>query len=181
MTFDPAGPPIMPGHNQPYTLASVMPAPAVKPRVHPASIVLAVVGGVALLCGGILGIGGLAATTRATPSASPVYIYTATPVPVPAAVAPTTTTAPPAPPPPATPIIKEGTWTVGTDIAPGTYRTTADVSSSCYWQITKSGSNGGGIGDIIANDLPGGGRPSVTLEVGHDFKTNRCGTWALVS
>jgi hypothetical protein len=70
--------------------------------------------------------------------------------------------------------IREGTWTVGVDIAPGTYRSTADVGSRCYWAILASGTNGD---DIIANDIPGGGRPTVTLAEGQDFETKRCGTW----
>jgi hypothetical protein len=42
-------------------------------------------------------------------------------------------------------IIKEGTWTVGRDIAPGTYRTTQELTTSCYWAITVTGSNGSDI------------------------------------
>ncbi|HET7415313.1 MAG TPA: hypothetical protein VFI97_06410 [Arthrobacter sp.] len=72
-------------------------------------------------------------------------------------------------------IISEGTWTVGVDIEPGTYRTTDNVRSSCYWAILVSGTNGD---DIITNDIPGGGRPTVNLSEGQDFTTNRCGTWA---
>lgn len=70
--------------------------------------------------------------------------------------------------------IYEGTWTVGVDIEPGVYRTTAEVGSTCYWGIYRTGSNGS---DIIENDIVSGGRPSVTLSVGQDFETNRCGTW----
>lgn len=70
--------------------------------------------------------------------------------------------------------IGDGTWTVGTDIEPGTYRTAADVGSSCYWGIYATGSNGS---NIIDNDLPGGGRPSVALSAGQDFKSTRCGKW----
>lgn len=70
--------------------------------------------------------------------------------------------------------IGDGTWTVGTDIEPGTYRASADVGSSCYWGIYASGSNGS---NIIDNDLPGGGRPSVALSAGQDFKSSRCGKW----
>ncbi|EMY35812.1 hypothetical protein D477_002441 [Arthrobacter crystallopoietes BAB-32] len=70
--------------------------------------------------------------------------------------------------------IREGTWTVGVDIAAGTYRTTDSVGSTCYWGIYTSGTNGD---DIIANDIPGGGRPTVTLSKGQDFNTTRCGTW----
>ncbi|MCC3296823.1 hypothetical protein [Arthrobacter caoxuetaonis] len=70
--------------------------------------------------------------------------------------------------------ISDGTWTVGRDIAPGTYRSSADVGSRCYWAVLRSGSNGS---DILENDIPGGGRPMVTLAEGQDFNTARCGTW----
>lgn len=68
----------------------------------------------------------------------------------------------------------DGTRTVGRDIEPGTYIPTADVGSSCYWGIYATGTNGS---DIVDNDLPGGGRPSVTLSEGQDFKSSRCGSW----
>ena len=70
--------------------------------------------------------------------------------------------------------VGDGTWTVGVDIAAGTYRTTDTVGSTCYWGIYTSGTNGD---DIIANDIPGGGRPTVTLSKGQDFNSTRCGTW----
>jgi len=84
--------------------------------------------------------------------------------------------APPPPPStaPAVPSIEDGTWTVGVDMPAGTYRTTTNVSADCYWKISKTGSNGD---DIIKNDFPGGGRPQVTLKVGQDFQSERCGTW----
>ncbi|AIY01958.1 hypothetical protein ART_2359 [Arthrobacter sp. PAMC 25486] len=70
--------------------------------------------------------------------------------------------------------IADGTWVVGVDIEPGVYRTKSDVGSSCYWAILASGTNGD---DIIANDIPGGGFPTVTLAAGQDFKSSRCGAW----
>lgn len=69
--------------------------------------------------------------------------------------------------------IGTGTWTVGTDVESGTYRA-SDVSSSCYWEITKAGTNGGGI---VQNGIPGGGNPTVTLSEGQVFSTQRCGEW----
>jgi len=69
--------------------------------------------------------------------------------------------------------IDNGTWTVGVDIEPGTYRTAEAITSTCYWAILRTGSNGA---DIIQNDLPAGGFPSVTLKAGQDFK-NSCGVW----
>ncbi|GAB3262787.1 hypothetical protein [Arthrobacter pigmenti] len=71
--------------------------------------------------------------------------------------------------------ISEGTWTVGVDVEPGTYRTTDNVRSSCYWGIYVSGTNSE---DIVSNDIPGGGRPTVTLSEGQDFTSSRCGSWA---
>lgn len=82
-----------------------------------------------------------------------------------------------APPAPAA-SIDEGTWEVGSDVTPGTYRTTETVGSDCYWKISRTGSNGD---DIISNDIPGGGRPRVTLRKGQDFATQGCGTWAKAS
>jgi hypothetical protein len=70
--------------------------------------------------------------------------------------------------------IAEGTWTVGVDVEPGTYRTARPVGSDCYWGIYRSGSNGS---DIIDNGIPGGGHPMVTLSEGQDFVNNRCGTF----
>ncbi|SNS38818.1 hypothetical protein SAMN04488107_2345 [Geodermatophilus saharensis] len=70
--------------------------------------------------------------------------------------------------------IDEGTWTVGRDVEPGTYRTAEAVTGDCYWGIYRSGSNGD---DIIENDIVSGGFPTVTLSEGQDFKNNGCGTF----
>jgi len=70
--------------------------------------------------------------------------------------------------------VGDGTWTVGKDIEPGTYRAAAAVGSTCYWGIYQSGTNGS---KIIENDIPGGGRPVVTLSNGQDFNSTRCGKW----
>jgi hypothetical protein len=69
--------------------------------------------------------------------------------------------------------IQNGTWTVGVDIGPGTYRTAEAVTSSCYWAIYRSGSN---LADIIQNAIVTGGFPTVALKAGQDFK-NSCGVW----
>lgn len=70
--------------------------------------------------------------------------------------------------------ITEGTWAVGADVAPGTYRVDGEVTSGmCYWEISRAGSNG----DIIDNDIVTGGRPTVTLAEGQEFKTSDCGSW----
>lgn len=71
--------------------------------------------------------------------------------------------------------IDDGTWTVGEDIPAGTYKTTGS-GETCYWSITKSGSNG----DDIINNHIGGGNLRVTLKKGQDFETARCGTWTKI-
>jgi hypothetical protein len=73
--------------------------------------------------------------------------------------------------------ITEGTWTVGVDIKPGTYRVITAVDQQCYWSITKSGTNGD---DIVANDIVTGGRPTVKLKKGQDFTNTGCGDWSRV-
>ena len=76
-------------------------------------------------------------------------------------------------PPPPQVAMKDGVYVVGPDIQPGTYRTVADVSK-CYWEISKGGTNGR---DIVANDNVDGGRPTVALQEGQEFRSNRCGNW----
>lgn len=54
--------------------------------------------------------------------------------------------------------VSDGTYLVGTDIAPGTYHTAGPDGSSvvpmCYWARTKDTS--GGLGSIIANHISHG-------------------------
>ncbi|WP_100501513.1 hypothetical protein [Geodermatophilus chilensis] len=70
--------------------------------------------------------------------------------------------------------IPNGIWTVGVDVEPGTYRTSAALTGYCYWGIYTSGTNGD---DIIENDGPTGGFPTVTLREGQDFENGGCGTF----
>lgn len=114
-----------------------------------------------------------APTRTVTVTAPPVTTTVKVPGPASTTVHVTRTVEAPAPSPAAA--IEEGVWTVGSDIAPGTYRTIDVVTSDCYWKISKSGSNGS---DIIENDTPTGGHPVVTLRKGEDFETQGCGSWA---
>lgn len=68
--------------------------------------------------------------------------------------------------------ITEGTWTVGSDVQPGRYRTTTAVAGDCYWEIDR-----GPGGGIVDNDIVTGGFPTVTLSAGQTFKTQDCGNW----
>jgi hypothetical protein len=74
----------------------------------------------------------------------------------------------------------EGKFLVGTDIAPGTYRTTGPSGRlDCYWERLKRSS--GATDSIIANNL-GLGPATVTID-GTDgaFQTRWCSTWVKVS
>jgi hypothetical protein len=70
----------------------------------------------------------------------------------------------------------DGTWVVGTDIKPGTYRA-ADAGNSCYWERLKNFS--GSFGAIISNDNGSGGPLIVTIERSDEgFSTEDCGDWS---
>jgi len=183
-------PPIIPGSppaQQAYTLGAVMPGPPPKRGVHPLSIVLAVVGGVALLCGGVLSIGSLASTGAAgKPSPSAVYVYlSAPPAVAPAVTTPApapTTTKPPPPPPPGPPTMSGGgILLVPSEAQPGTWRTTVPEGESCYWARLKG--TGGTFDDIITNgNANAGERVTVTIksaDKAFEF-TPGCGTWTKI-
>lgn len=97
---------------------------------------------------------------------------------VPAPVAPAAPVAPPAPAGPAT-SFGEGTYAVGTDIAPGTYHTSGpsgDNMMGCYWERSKDTSGS----SIITNGL-GKGPATITISSSDGgFTTSGCNTWAKV-
>lgn len=83
------------------------------------------------------------------------------------------------PPPPSTPktiIETDGTYRVGTDIAPGTYRsggTSPEGESDCYWARLRSLKPT----DIINSDI-GTGPQVVTIQPSdRAFVTHSCQTW----
>jgi len=86
----------------------------------------------------------------------------------------------PTPPPsPTATSFGPGTWRVGTEIQPGTYRALGDGSTStCYWE--RLSGFGGTIDDIIANG--GGSAPVVVTIEPSDagFHSARCGAWTKV-
>lgn len=73
--------------------------------------------------------------------------------------------------------IPTGTWLVGGDVEPGTYRT-GDTGGMCYW--ARLSGTGGTLDDIIANGIPQG--PAVVTIEPSDvaFKTQGCGEWRRV-
>ena len=64
---------------------------------------------------------------------------------------------------------------VGSDIQPGSYKTSG--GEGCYWSRSKSDS--GELEDIIANGNPTGSA-RVQLRKGEFFTSNGCGTWTKV-
>ena len=82
---------------------------------------------------------------------------------------------PPAPAPePKTTIDHDGTFLVGTDIAPGTYSSPGPVGSgTCYWKRTSPD------GDIIDNALSKKPQIVQVLPTDSAFKTSGCQPWQL--
>lgn len=72
--------------------------------------------------------------------------------------------------------IGDGTYIVGKNLEPGTYRTKPEVKD-CYWSRNTGG------GSIIANDFisfaPDGA--TVTVYPGEGFESSRCGVWTKIA
>jgi hypothetical protein len=89
--------------------------------------------------------------------------------------APWTSDLSPITPSPTTPF-GAGTFIVGTDIAPGLWRSAG--GSTCYW--ARLSGFGGSLGEIIANQVAG---DSGTVQIApgdKGFTSSRCGTWTKI-
>jgi hypothetical protein len=75
---------------------------------------------------------------------------------------------------PAPPHFGDGIFGVGSDIAPGTYRTRANTNG-CYWE-RRSGTSGD-LSDIIENDSTNVSAIVTIARSDEAFKSERCGTW----
>lgn len=84
--------------------------------------------------------------------------------------------------PPAKPVkaktIGEGTWKVGTEVTPGTYRTPGakeGIITLCSWQVSTDddGQHILSIDAVDSTSEPG----RVTLKAGRYFKTSGCQDW----
>ena len=69
----------------------------------------------------------------------------------------------------------EGTFIVGTDVEPGTYRSTG--GAGCYWEREASFTHGG-VNSILANDNVDGPTVVAIAATEKGFKSVRCGTWS---
>lgn len=68
-----------------------------------------------------------------------------------------------------------GMFKVGTDIAPGTYRSTGNADDSCYWERAKDAD--GTTDSVLANDhVTGTAVVTIGASDGY-FKTEGCGDW----
>jgi hypothetical protein len=101
-----------------------------------------------------------AKTTTVTSTLQPVITETTT-----------VTYTPPPPPGPKTTISTNGTFAVGTDIVPGTYRTAG--GSGCYWARLRTLDTG----DIIDNNVSDGPQVVRILPSDAAFITRDCGAW----
>ena len=157
----PAGPPV---------------PPPVPPWRNPAAvgIALTVAIGWSIV---MIGIGNAmsASSTTTTPTtpAKAVETYLAPPT----TRAMTTSTAPPTTAIPTTTApkgLRDGTFIVGTDVEPGTYR--GSSTGRCYWARLR---NFTGRGDILANDyVSAPGAVIVTIDASDaGFKSSDCGRW----
>jgi hypothetical protein len=70
---------------------------------------------------------------------------------------------------------EDGAYIVGTDIQPGTYKSSGH--SSCYY--SRLAGFGGDLGDIIANENTETAAIVTIASTDKGFKSNRCGTWKL--
>ncbi|WP_156349678.1 MULTISPECIES: hypothetical protein [unclassified Mycobacterium] len=86
----------------------------------------------------------------------------------------TVTVTPPPPPGPKTTIESDGTFIVGTDIEPGTYRSAG--KSGCYWARLRSLNTN----DVIDNNVNDGPQAVQILPTDRAFMTRNCGVWQKV-
>ena len=110
------------------------------------------------------------------PAATPVSTATVPPTNT-AGAGDTDSTATAAPEPTLTPTPEpgfgDGTWIVGTDIAPGLY--VAPGSSLCYW--ARLSGFGGTLDEIKANDVGVGRKLVAIAPTDAGFETSNCGRW----
>ncbi|UGQ13745.1 hypothetical protein LO772_09175 [Yinghuangia sp. ASG 101] len=119
-------------------------------------------------------------TAPAAPAAAPGAEAAEPPAAAPAVASsapPAAPTTPPAPAPtsagPKTSFDGDGTYLVGTDIAPGTYR--SDGGSLCYWE--RRSDTSGEFAGLITNDVAQGPTVVTIAKTDKAFKTQGCADW----
>lgn len=172
------------------------PLPQAKAKLAPVVAAAVSTGLVALLAGFVLGAAGDGATTAAGDLSTPAPVKTVhdiveTPgptvtVPGPEVTVTVTAQAPkpkPKPKPkPAATIPGDGTFIVGTDIKPGTYRSKPapdEYLEMCIWQRLSGTS--GEVDDFIAGDMSEGQVTVTIRSTDKAFETQGCETWVRIS
>jgi hypothetical protein len=80
---------------------------------------------------------------------------------------------------PTDPITEDGTYIVGVDLAPGTWRSSDGSGFGCY--AARLSGFGGTLDDIISNDLATEGGLIINIAASdRGFETTGCGTWEKV-
>jgi hypothetical protein len=69
----------------------------------------------------------------------------------------------------------DGTYEVGVDIAPGTYKTSG--GNGCYY--ARLSSLDGDLQSIITNQIANGPAAITILDTDKGFTTSRCGVWSI--
>ncbi|MEU5701959.1 hypothetical protein [Streptomyces aurantiacus] len=72
----------------------------------------------------------------------------------------------------------DGDFEVGSDVQPGTYRTTGNTDDLCYWERAKDAS--GEMDSILANDNVSGTSYVTILKSDNLFKSSGCKDWEAV-
>ncbi|MET8567726.1 hypothetical protein [Streptomyces sp. NPDC004783] len=72
----------------------------------------------------------------------------------------------------------DGDFEVGSDVKPGTYRTTGNSGGMCYWERAKDAS--GELDSLLANDNVSGTGYVTVKATDKFFKSNGCNDWEAV-
>jgi len=72
----------------------------------------------------------------------------------------------------------DGDFQVGSDIKPGTYRTTGNTDDMCYWERAKDAS--GEVDSLLANDNVSGTGYVTVQATDKIFKSSGCNDWEAV-
>ncbi|MFJ9374566.1 hypothetical protein [Streptomyces sp. NPDC101455] len=72
----------------------------------------------------------------------------------------------------------DGDFRVGTDIKPGTYRTSGNTDGMCYWERAKDAS--GDTDSLLANDNVSGASYVTVKATDKIFKSSGCKNWEAV-
>ncbi|MFJ3672321.1 hypothetical protein ACIPSE_38280 [Streptomyces sp. NPDC090106] len=72
----------------------------------------------------------------------------------------------------------DGEFQVGTDVKPGTYRTTGNTDGMCYWERAKDAS--GEMDSLLANDNVTGTSYVTVKATDKLFKSSDCNDWEAV-